>query len=259
MKHLMLTTILAGGLAAAPLATAQQADERDLIETEPTRATAEAVDEAYETEDLNRIVLAKMEEDRMDGAATERSTMTSGSDRSGEMGDVDTEAPMTGSEGYQAEGYGSSSAKDHDMKMEAYGGNTIVEAAAGDERFTTLVALIEKAGLAETLGQEGPYTVFAPTDDAFDALSQARVDYLMSDEGRDDLVEVLKAHVATGEMMSTTVPYAGLEVLALNDHKLDVTREGNKVMVDGAEVISADIETSNGVIHAIDKVIVPGA
>jgi uncharacterized surface protein with fasciclin (FAS1) repeats len=130
----------------------------------------------------------------------------------------------------------------------------IVDTAAGNADFETLVAAVQAAGLVETLKGEGPFTVFAPTDEAFAALG-GTVDELLKPENKDKLVAVLTYHVVPGKVMSSD----------LTDDAMVATVEGQEVkidldngaMVNDAKITTADIETSNGVIHVIDKVIVP--
>lgn len=132
----------------------------------------------------------------------------------------------------------------------------IVDTAAGNSDFETLVAAVQAAGLVETLKGDGPFTVFAPTDDAFAALG-ATVDDLLKPENKDKLTAILTYHVVPGKVMSGD----------LTDDAMVATVEGSDVtidldngpMVNDAKVVTADIETSNGVIHVIDKVIMPKA
>jgi transforming growth factor-beta-induced protein len=132
---------------------------------------------------------------------------------------------------------------------------TIVETAESAGQFTTLLAALDAAGLAEELGSGGPYTVFAPTDDAFAAIPAETLDALLADpEG--DLTTILTYHVVEGEYMAADL--AGLESLdTLSGVPLTISVEGDTVMVDGAMVIGADTVASNGVVHVIDAVMVP--
>ncbi len=131
----------------------------------------------------------------------------------------------------------------------------IVDTAVDAGTFGTLVAAVEAAGLVETLKGDGPFTVFAPTDEAFAALPAGTVEDLLKPENKDQLVAVLTYHVVPGKVMSTD----------LSDDMMAATVQGsevmidldNGVMVDNATVVAADIETSNGVIHVIDQVILP--
>ncbi|MFN3147010.1 MAG: fasciclin domain-containing protein [Paracoccaceae bacterium] len=130
----------------------------------------------------------------------------------------------------------------------------IVDTAVGAGTFTTLVAAVEAAGLVDTLKGEGPFTVFAPTDDAFAALPEGTVEGLLADIPA--LTKVLTYHVVPGKVMSTDLSN---NMMATTVEGSDVTimTEGG-VTVNGANVVAADIEASNGVIHVIDAVILPG-
>ncbi len=131
----------------------------------------------------------------------------------------------------------------------------IVAIAVGDDRFDTLEAALIAAGLADDLATPGPFTVFAPTDDAFAALPAGTLDALLADIPA--LTAILQAHVASGKVYSDAVVEAS-PIATLNAAVgLDVTVEGGKVFVEGAEVILTDIVARNGVIHVIDAVIVP--
>ena len=122
--------------------------------------------------------------------------------------------------------------------------------------FNTLVAAVQAAGLEETLRSEGPFTVFAPTDEAFAALPEGTVENLLKPENRDQLVAVLTYHVLSGKVMSSDIAGKMLEPETVQGStvKVDAT---DGVKVDGANVVSADIEATNGVIHVIDAVILP--
>ncbi len=132
----------------------------------------------------------------------------------------------------------------------------IVDTAAGAGSFTTLVAAVEAAGLVETLKGDGPFTVFAPTDEAFAALPEGTVDTLLMPENKDQLTAILTYHVVPGKVMSGDIAGNSMEVETVNGAMamVDAT-EG--VTIDGANVVQADIEASNGVIHVIDAVIMP--
>ena len=126
---------------------------------------------------------------------------------------------------------------------------------AGD--FTTLLAAAEAAGLVETLMGEGPFTVFAPTDAAFAALPEGTVETLLKPENKDQLVSILTYHVIAGKVMSTDLT-DDMEAATVQGETVTIDLD-NGVMVEEATVVSADIEASNGVIHVIDKVILPGS
>ncbi|HSF90806.1 MAG TPA: fasciclin domain-containing protein [Paracoccaceae bacterium] len=132
----------------------------------------------------------------------------------------------------------------------------IVDTAVSAGSFTTLVAAVEAAGLVETLKSEGPFTVFAPTDEAFAALPEGTVESLLLPENLDQLVAILTYHVSPGKVMSADIAGQMLEVATVQGSTAEINAT-NGVMIDGANVISADIEASNGVIHVIDAVIMP--
>lgn len=141
--------------------------------------------------------------------------------------------------------------------------NTIVDIAAADGRFETLVAAVTAADLVETLSGEGPFTVFAPTDDAFAALPAGTVEGLLKPEAKGDLTNVLLYHVVAGKVMSGDIAMGNTAVgTALEGANVCVIKDAGVMLDDGsgmmANVIIADIEASNGVIHVIDKVILPG-
>lgn len=130
----------------------------------------------------------------------------------------------------------------------------IVDTAAGNSDFETLVAAVQAAELVETLKGEGPFTVFAPTDEAFAALGTT-VDDLLKPENKEALTAILTYHVVPGKVMSGDLSD---DMAAATVQGQDVTIDlDNGVMVNDATVVTADIETSNGVIHVIDKVIIP--
>lgn len=130
----------------------------------------------------------------------------------------------------------------------------IVEIAIDDGRFTTLVAALDAAGLVETLEGSGPFTVFAPTDDAFNALPPGTVNDLLGDIPA--LTNILTYHVVSGEYMAADV-IAVNSLTTVQGSDITIQVNGDVVMVDGATVIITDIDASNGVIHVIDSVITP--
>lgn len=131
---------------------------------------------------------------------------------------------------------------------------TIVDVAAGNEDFETLVAAVTAADLVETLSSEGPFTVFAPTDAAFEALPEGLLDALLLPENKDALTSILTYHVLAGEVMAADVTAGDVETV--EGSTLTLATEGG-VMVNEATVVIADVDASNGVIHAIDGVLVP--
>jgi len=137
-------------------------------------------------------------------------------------------------------------------------GKTIVDIAVADGRFTTLVTALQEAELVETLQAEGPFTVFAPTDDAFAALPEGTVEGLLAD--KEALSKVLLYHVVDGKVMAADVAgLDGQEVETLSEGKIIVALDGEDVMLNDSKVIITDIEGSNGVIHVIDAVLLPPA
>ena len=132
----------------------------------------------------------------------------------------------------------------------------IVDTAISAGQFGTLVAAIQAAGLVDTLKGEGPFTVFAPTDEAFAALPDGTVADLLKPENKDQLIAVLTYHVIPGAVMSGDIAGKKLEVATVQGSELSIDASMG-VKVDNATVVSADIETSNGVIHVIDQVLLP--
>lgn len=130
---------------------------------------------------------------------------------------------------------------------------TIVEIAAGNEDFSTLVSLVEAAGLVDTLNGEGPFTVFAPTNEAFAALPQVVVDYLLSNP--EALTRVLTYHVVSGSVMAADV--STMMAPSVEGSELSIVVSDMGVRVDSATVVATDIVASNGVIHVIDSVLLP--
>jgi uncharacterized surface protein with fasciclin (FAS1) repeats len=140
------------------------------------------------------------------------------------------------------------SADDHGTKKD------IVDTAVAAGSFETLVTAVQTAGLVETLKGEGPFTVFAPTDEAFAAIPPADLEALLAD--REKLTAVLTYHVVAGKVMAADV--VNLDTATtVQGSDLDIEVVDGGVKVDGANVVTTDIETSNGVIHVIDSVIMP--
>ncbi|MBU2033582.1 MAG: fasciclin domain-containing protein [Alphaproteobacteria bacterium] len=147
--------------------------------------------------------------------------------------------------------------------------DNIVQVAQGNPEFSTLVSAVTTAELGETLSGEGPYTVFAPTNAAFEKIPQATRDELMSEAGREDLTGILTYHVVEGETMAAALTAAieaagteGYELTTVNGATLTATLvDGNVVLTDAAgntsTVTGTDVDASNGVIHSIDTVLMP--
>ena len=132
----------------------------------------------------------------------------------------------------------------------------IVDTAVAAGSFTTLVAAVQAAGLVETLKGAGPFTVFAPSDDAFAALPAGTVDELVKRENKEKLTAILLLHVLPGAIKSTDVAGKQLDATTAGGNTVHVDGTDG-VTVDGAKVVTADIACSNGIIHVIDAVILP--
>jgi uncharacterized surface protein with fasciclin (FAS1) repeats len=130
----------------------------------------------------------------------------------------------------------------------------IVETAIGAGSFNTLVTAVKAAGLVETLSGEGPFTVFAPTDEAFAQIPEDQLNALLAD--KEALTAVLTYHVVSGKVMAEDVVKLS-SAETVNGQSVDIKVMDGKVMVDGAQVVTADVEASNGVIHVINQVILP--
>jgi uncharacterized surface protein with fasciclin (FAS1) repeats len=135
----------------------------------------------------------------------------------------------------------------------------IVETAASTGQFNTLIAAAKAAGLAGALSGPGPLTVFAPTDAAFAKLGKATINDLLKPENKDKLAAILKYHVVSGKVNAADVPTKATLVETLNGEKVLARRNGARVRVDQARVVKADVGADNGVIHVIDRVLIPGS
>ncbi len=136
------------------------------------------------------------------------------------------------------------------------GKQDIVDTAVAAGNFKTLAAALKAAGLVDTLKGKGPFTVFAPTDEAFAKLPAGTVEDLLKPENHDKLVAILTYHVVSGKVLAKDVVKLH-EAKTVNGKEVKISAEGGKVMVDNANVVKTDIACSNGVIHVIDSVILP--
>ena len=135
-------------------------------------------------------------------------------------------------------------------------GETIVDVAAANGSFNTLVAAVQAAGLEETLSSEGPFTVFAPTDEAFAALPEGTVDKLLLPENQEVLTQILSYHVISGAVPSSDIESGAVTTVEGAD--VNITADADGVMVnDTATVVQPDVIADNGVIHVIDTVLLP--
>jgi uncharacterized surface protein with fasciclin (FAS1) repeats len=142
------------------------------------------------------------------------------------------------------------SASSHKKSMD------IVDTAISAGSFGTLVAAVKAADLVDTLKSEGPFTVFAPTDDAFAKLPEGTLQDLLKPENKEKLKAILTYHVVAGKVMAADV--VGMTSAAtVNGQNLTIKVDGDTVMVDNAKVVKTDIECKNGVIHVIDAVVLP--
>jgi len=132
----------------------------------------------------------------------------------------------------------------------------LVAVASGADNFKTLVAAVKAAGLVDTLKGPGPFTVFAPTDEAFAKLPPGTLESLLKPENKAKLQAILTYHVVPGRVLSTDVIKLST-AKSVEGHDIAIKTMNGSVMVDNATVVKADIETSNGVIHVIDSVILP--
>ena len=141
--------------------------------------------------------------------------------------------------------------------------DTVVDVAAGDESFSTLVTAVDAAGLTGTLNGGGPFTVFAPVNDAFAALPAGTVDTLLAPENQAQLTSVLTYHVVPSKVLSSDLS-DGMTVTTVQGQPLTVGVQGNEVTLtdasgNTASVVQADVEAGNGVVHVIDHVLLPAA
>lgn len=136
------------------------------------------------------------------------------------------------------------------------GPKDIVDTAVAAGNFRTLATALKAAGLVDTLKGPGPFTVFAPTDEAFAKLPAGTLEELLKPENHDKLVSILTYHVVAGKVPAKDVVKLH-EAKTVNGQNVKIMAEGGKVMVDNANVVKTDIQCSNGVIHVIDSVILP--
>lgn len=132
----------------------------------------------------------------------------------------------------------------------------IVDTAIAAGSFNTLVAAVKAAGLVDTLKGPGPFTVFAPTDEAFAKLPSGTVDELLKPENKEKLTAILTYHVVSGKVMAAQVSKMK-SAKTINGQSVTISAKGGHVMVDNAKVVKADIDCSNGVIHVVDTVLMP--
>lgn len=134
----------------------------------------------------------------------------------------------------------------------------IVEIASSDPQFSTLVAAIQAAGLVETLQGEGPFTVFAPTNEAFAKLPAGTLENLLKPENKQMLVDILTYHVTPGKLTEKNlVKQNGKELTMVNGKSTKIQTKSDKLYINDSQIINADIMAKNGVIHVIDSILLP--
>ena len=255
------------------------ADSDPMFGTE-TVATAETFEapidiaelpEEYSTADLNAMMLAQLNVVAAEIAEAQEDSGTNVYASSEPVTEPDMETAMT--ESVEPAGETATMADETDdgvqmaeqtdgMMVTAEGDidQTAVEIAARDDRFTTLVELVGLAGLEDSLNADGPYTVFAPTNEAFAALPEETLTRLKSEEGKAELTEILKSHVAEGRLMAGEVPMAGQSVETIGEGSLNVTGSVDGTLnIEGSNTVGDGIYASNGVVYAVDAVILPEA
>ena len=144
----------------------------------------------------------------------------------------------------------------HTDRQNRNAGDNIVQTAAAAGQFETLLAAATAAGLAPALSDDGPFTVFAPTDEAFGALPAGTVETLLREENREQLTNILKFHVVSGRVGSDALAN-GAELDTLAGPKVTFTETEQGFSIEGARIVATDIDASNGVVHVIDRVILP--
>ena len=139
----------------------------------------------------------------------------------------------------------------------AFAADDIIDTAKSAGKFKTLTAALDAAGKTEMLKEKGPYTVFAPSDDAFDKLPKGTVEDLLKPENKEKLGKILAYHVVSGKVMAADVKT--MKAPTANGAELDIKVKGDNVTVNDAKVVKTDVAASNGVIHVIDTVLMPPA
>lgn len=207
----------------------------DTMDGEPVEAAAEEPDESGESADL------MMEEEAVEAADPMAEEALEATDGMEEEETLEADTPEAESEAAA------------EMNTEDF---TIAELTGSSASFEILAAALAAAGLTETLSEAGPYTVFAPTDEAFEALPEGAVEQLLLPENKDVLVQILSYHVVPGELFSEDLETGVIPTVEGSDIAVEV---GDVVTVNNANVVVPDVEASNGVIHIIDRVILPPA
>ena len=165
-----------------------------------------------------------------------------------------TDMPMTDTTAMEAD---PATAINDTSRMDTSGKN-LAENATGVSQVSTLTTALKAAGLDDEAASAGPFTVFAPTNAAFEGLPKGALDGLLKPESKEKLAGVLKYHVVKGRLMAADLK-DGQQLTTIQGDKLTVAMQGGKVTVNGANVVQADVMSNNGVAHVIDKVLMPAA
>tara|TARA_R110001592_G_scaffold88364_1_gene260279 strand:- start:7217 stop:8029 length:813 start_codon:yes stop_codon:yes gene_type:complete len=248
--------------ATAALLTGLSANAQDFNSNTDAVKTPAPVISADEQSNLDEMTIEELNALQLQRLQSVSSETASADDTLFQVAETDTSTmAMTTQTETQAEARidmdGPGDASEVDAMSNSDSSGTIADVAMGDPRFSTLVTLLEQADIADTLSGDGPYTVFAPTNDAFARLDPELVAQLTSGEANDDLATLLKRHVVAGTYTAADITEGTTDLMTLADTNLEIERVGDMVTADHVDVISADIAASNGVIHAIDMVIIP--
>ncbi|GAB4459446.1 MAG: hypothetical protein OHK0037_04880 [Elainellaceae cyanobacterium] len=170
-------------------------------------------------------------------------------------GETVTDAPSTGEPVTGAEAPVDTPAADVTTQPTAASAGTLTQLVSEGDSFNTLETALKAAGLDSALSEAGPFTVFAPTDEAFEALPAETLEALLRPENQRVLQQILAYHVVSGSVTSDAIQPG--DVATVEGNSVAIAQEGETVTVSGARVVQADIVASNGVIHAIDQVLIP--
>lgn len=145
------------------------------------------------------------------------------------------------------------------MTAQAGGSKSIIDAMTAKGEYSTFLQAVDAAGLTDKLSKQGDYTVFAPTDDAFAALPEGKLESLLQPESKEELKDILSYHIVPERMTSADIGGKMLSTETLQGDKLDIHSAGRMTRIDEAALVMPDLKASNGVIHIIDRVLIPDA
>ena len=241
------------GLINAAPAIAESEPSSEIIS--PVETSIESVPEVDELSSEEMLDSEVVEGDAVGSDVTPEESVAPVSEMPTEMPSDDVTAEDVTSDDMMTDEVVTDEAAPEEMLTEeASEDSTIVDIAASSDTFTTLVSALGETGLDNVLQGEGPFTVFAPTDEAFAALPPGTVEALMAPENRDMLTELLAYHVVSGEIASDDMETGAINSVQGAPLQVEV---GDEVTVNGVSVVGDDIPASNGIIHAIDEVILP--